>query len=77
MVDPHADSVEVFEEYGYIVKKEAANDYDAVIVTVNHKEFSDFTEADLRKFMKDDKGVLVDIKGLYRGKISNMDYWSL
>lgn len=77
VVDPHADSVEVFEEYGYIVKKEAANDYDAVIVTVNHKEFSDFTEADLRKFMKDDKGVLVDIKGLYRGKISNMDYWSL
>lgn len=77
VVDPHADSVEVFEEYGYIVKEEAGNDYDAVIVTVNHKEFSGFTEADLRKFMKDDKGVLVDIKGLYRGKISNMDYWSL
>jgi len=27
--------------------------------------------------MKDDLGVLVDVKGMYKGKIKNLEYWSL
>ena len=56
---------------------EPTNDYDAVIVAVNHKEYKDLTETDLRAMMKDDLGVLVDVKGMYKGKIKNLEYWSL
>lgn len=77
VVDPHADSLEVFEEYGYTVKDKPSNDYDAIIVTVNHQEFSNYTEKEFLEFFKDDQGVLVDIKGVYKEKIKNLDYWSL
>lgn len=78
VVDPQASSDEMLHEYGVaLVKTPSINDYDAVIVAVNHKEYAKLTEADFRKFMKDDLGVLVDVKGTYKGKIKNMEYWSL
>jgi len=27
--------------------------------------------------MKDDLGIFVDVKGIFKGKINNMEYWSL
>jgi len=27
--------------------------------------------------MKDDSGVFVDVKGIFKGKIHTMEYWSL
>ena len=77
LVDPHASSEEMEHEYGVPLKAEADNDYDAVIVAVNHAAYKNHTEADFRALMKDDLGVFVDIKGIFKGKIENMDYWSL
>lgn len=77
VVDPHADSAEVYEEYGYEVLDQAGKDYDAIIVAVNHKEYSNLSEADFKNLMRDDKGIIVDIKGIYKGKIKELDYWSL
>ncbi|MCB9224328.1 MAG: nucleotide sugar dehydrogenase [Crocinitomicaceae bacterium] len=77
VIDPHADSAEVFEEYGYEVIDAPKNNYDAIIVAVNHREYSNLTEDDFKKMMKDGKGIIVDLKGIYKGKIKDLEYWSL
>ncbi len=35
------------------------------------------TESDFQALMRDDRGVLVDLKGLFRGQIHHLTYWSL
>lgn len=75
-IDPYADPVEVEEEYGFQLKKENGNEYDAVIVAVNHKQYLDLDESYFSKLLNG-SGLLVDIKGIYRGKINKLDYWSL
>jgi len=77
VIDPHADTNELFEEYGFHLAEKAGNDYDAVIVAVNHKEYCNLTEQDFEGMLKGDDGIVVDLKGLYKGKIGKIDYWSL
>jgi UDP-N-acetyl-D-galactosamine dehydrogenase len=77
VIDPHANSEEVFEEYGFKVKSSPTNDYDAIIVAVNHAEYTKMKEADFRAMLKDDKGIIVDLKGIFKNEIKNIDYWSL
>lgn len=78
VIDPHAEMQEVKEEYDIQLKDQAEeNGYDAVIIAVNHKEYQNYTEDDFKALMKDDKGVLVDIRGSYRRKIQDLHYWSL
>lgn len=77
LVDPHASSEEMEHEYGVALTAQPTNDYDAVIVAVNHKEYMSLTEADFQKMLKDDKGIFVDVKGIFKGKIKQIDYWSL
>jgi UDP-N-acetyl-D-glucosamine/UDP-N-acetyl-D-galactosamine dehydrogenase len=75
IVDPHADSSELEHEYGFGLSK-LGKGYDGVIVAVNHKEYKTLDE----KFYKgilSNKGILVDIKGMYKGKIKGLTYWSL
>jgi UDP-N-acetyl-D-galactosamine dehydrogenase len=74
--DPHADSTEVQHEYGYDLVPEMKGPYDAVIVAVNHKEYADKDEAWFKKMLKP-KGVLVDLKGVFRKKVKGLNYWSL
>ena len=76
IVDPHADSADYQEEYGYPVTEEITGTYDAVIVAVNHKEYCDLDEAYFKSIMTD-VGVFVDIKGIYKNKFKDIDYWSL
>lgn len=78
IADPMANPAEVKHEYDLdLVDAPAAGAYDAVVVAVNHEPYRDFTESDLRSFMRDDDGILVDIKGIFRNKIENLTYWSL
>ncbi|MGY2130873.1 nucleotide sugar dehydrogenase [Hymenobacter sp. HD11105] len=78
IVDPHADSDELHHEYGFRLTsaEETRTDYDAVIVAVSHKPYIDKDEAFFQAITSDN-AVLVDIKGLYRGKMRDMHYWSL
>ncbi len=75
VVDPHADSDELKHEYGFGIDK-MGKGYDGVIVAVNHKEYKALDEKFFRSIM-DKKGVLVDVKGMYRGKMKELMYWSL
>lgn len=76
VVDPHADSEELEHEYGYSLTKETATDYNAVIVAVNHKEYSSLTEEYFKSITAKD-ALIVDLKGIYRSKLGDMNYWSL
>ena len=76
IVDPHADSADYQEEYGYPVTEEITGTYDAVILAVNHKEYCDLDEAYFKSILTD-VGVFVDIKGVYKNRFKDIDYWSL
>jgi UDP-N-acetyl-D-galactosamine dehydrogenase len=77
VIDPHADSSEMEHEYGVSLASEMRSDYDAIIMAVNHREYCQFDESYFKGLMKDGKGVFVDVKGIYRGKINDLTYWSL
>jgi UDP-N-acetyl-D-galactosamine dehydrogenase len=78
VVDPHADSEELHEEYGiHLTKEPKANGYDAIVVAVPHKEYLGLDESYFKGLLNGGHGALIDIKGLYRGKIKDLVYWSL
>ncbi|MCK9626999.1 MAG: nucleotide sugar dehydrogenase [Bacteroidales bacterium] len=78
IVDPHADGAEVRAEYGLeMVPSPQPNAYDAVIVAVSHKEYLNLTEEYFKTLTTSPDAFLADIKGLYRGKIQTLSYWSL
>lgn len=76
VVDPYADSDELKHEYGFGLAKNAAGDYDAVIVSVPHKEYLQLDEAYFTGITKE-HAMIADLKGVYRNKIKNRKYWSL
>lgn len=74
--DPFADNAEVHEEYGLNLTKQIGNDYDAIIVTVPHRQYLELDDAYFNSISK--PGALVaDLKGIYRNKITTRKYWSL
>ena len=77
LVDPHADSSEMEHEYGIALATETQNDYDAVIVAVNHEAYLALDEKYFQGILKDSNGVFVDVKGIYKNKMKELDYWSL
>jgi len=76
VVDPNADPGEVNKEYGLELKDKPTGKYDVVIVAVSHEQYLGLDEAYFSKLL-DKKGILVDIKGIYRDKIKKLTYWSL
>lgn len=78
VVDPHASPQQVKDYYHIDLKEKAdKNAYDAVIVAVNHAEYKELTEDDFKKLLKGGEGVLTDIRGMFKGKIKDLTYWSL
>lgn len=77
LIDPHASSEEMMHEYGVGLVEKPSNDYDAVIVAVNHKEYKNMSEDQFKSLLKDGRGVFVDVKGIFKGKIKDLEYWSL
>lgn len=75
VTDPYASSEEVREEYGFDLVRDFDNNYDAVVVAVNHKPYLELEEKDFLQMTKDN-GILIDIKGIYRNKIKTLTYWS-
>lgn len=76
VIDPHADSDELKHEYGFGLTDKIANDYDTVIVAVNHKEYLALDENYFKSLMSE-QPILIDIKGIYRNKFKDLTYWSL
>lgn len=76
VTDPLADSHELKEEYGFELTDKLANDYDAVIIGVNHKQYMAYDENFFSSILAPN-GIVTDVKGIYRGKIKKFGYWSL
>ena len=78
LVDPQASAEEVKEEYELTLREAPeAGAYDAIIAAVNHDEYTSFTESDFRHLLRQGEGTVVDVKGVFRGKTGDLDYWSL
>ncbi len=77
VVDPHADSKELFHEYHFgLAENGVSGKYDAVILAVNHDEYVALDERYFKGIMSEG-GLFVDVKGVFQGKIKELDYWSL
>jgi UDP-N-acetyl-D-galactosamine dehydrogenase len=76
VIDPRANSAELKHEYGFELSEKPSGKYDAVIVAVNHTEYSGLDEKYFVDICNKD-AVIVDAKGIYRGKIKTLNYWSL
>ena len=74
--DPFASSDEINHEYGFTLIPEISGKYDAVVVAVNHSEYLELKEEYFKGILSD-KGVLVDVKGIYRNSIKELEYLSL
>lgn len=77
LVDPHASSEEMVHEYGIGLIEKPTADYDAIVVAVNHKEYKSMNESDFKGLLKDGTGVFIDVKGIFKGQINDLEYWSL
>ncbi len=76
--DPQADSKEVASEYGFeLTSFNEIKDVDVIIVAVSHKEYKELNETDLKRLYKNDKHILLDVKGIYKDLKEKFDYWSL
>ncbi|MCX6267594.1 MAG: nucleotide sugar dehydrogenase [Bacteroidetes bacterium] len=76
ITDPYASHDELIHEYGFGLTSNIRHDYDAVVVAVNHQPYLDLTE-EYFKSITSENGILIDVKGIFRKKISGMKYWSL
>ena len=77
ITDPHASPNEVAKEYNLTIVDNISNDYDAVVVAVNHEEYQ---KLDLNYFRSITNGapILMDIKALYeRPQDDSITYWRL
>jgi len=79
VVDPYASPNEVAHEYKLTLMDAPSNDYDAVIVAVNHKEYESLDLNYFKSIMRD-KPILLDLKAIYDpGKVkeNGLSYWRL
>jgi len=74
--DPYANSDHLVHEYGFGLSGNLSNEYDAVIVAVPHEPYLCLDENYFAGITKS-HGLIADLKGLYRNKIINRNYWSL
>ena len=75
--DPHASPNEVAHEYKLTLVDSISDDYDAVVVAVNHAEYED-KDLDYYKSIMKEKPILMDLKAMY--PIPNDEdivYWRL
>jgi UDP-N-acetyl-D-galactosamine dehydrogenase len=77
LVDPHASSEEMMHEYGVGLIDQPGTQYDAIIVAVNHREYAALDESYFKGLLKEGQGIFIDVKGIYKGKINSLVYWSL
>lgn len=76
VVDPLAAAEEVKHEYNINMTDKVSGKYDAIILAVSHKSY---TNMDERFFIEhlNEKGVFFDVKGLYKNLSAKVKYLSL
>jgi len=75
ITDPHASPNEVAHEYNLSLTENLADNYDAIIVAVGHKDYKNLKTSDLRLKMNG-VPILFDLKGIFI-PMEDMAYWRL
>lgn len=78
ITDPHASPNEVAHEYGLTLMDQQSENYDAVIIAVQHREYVDQTAEELEAILNG-KAIVIDLKGIYKKEdfSSHVTYWRL
>ena len=76
VVDPYASPEEIKKEYEFELSPSIEGPYHGIVVAVNHKEYANLDEAYF-KSITHPGAVFADLKGIYRGEIKSLSYWSL
>jgi UDP-N-acetyl-D-galactosamine dehydrogenase len=76
VVDAFASAHEVEEEYGLQIQEKPSGKYDAVVVAVQHHQYRNMKESEFKALLSD-KGIFVDLKGIFRNSVKDLKYWSL
>ena len=64
--DPWADAEEVKHEYGIeLGQVNAEHPVDALVIAVGHNEFRSLSAVELKSYVRSNKPVLADVKGLF------------
>ena len=76
LTDPHASHNEVAHEYNLSMVDQISDDYDAVVVAVNHAEYQDHDQTYYESISKD-APIVMDLKGMYEPMNGSVQYWRL
>ena len=76
VVDPFAEPEEVREEYGLELADGEGRDYDAILLATAHRPYLEMAPQDLYAITRP-TGLIADLKGIFKGRILERDYWSL
>ncbi len=76
LADPYASNDEMEHEYGIGLVDKIGTNYDCIIVAVAHDEYKTLGE-DYFNSISNENGIFMDIKGIYKDKINQLQYWSL
>lgn len=77
VADPYASPNEVAHEYNLTLVDKISDDYDAVMVAVNHKEYEN-QDVDFFRSISKEEPIIFDIKGMYEpSKMEGTTYWRL
>ncbi len=74
--EPNVGSDEVYKEYQFGLIHQINDKYDAIIIAVPHNEYQNLDEDYFLSHAKENC-LLIDIKGIYRNKFTQFNYWSL
>lgn len=76
IVDPHASPEDVAHEYGLNLQQKAGENYDAVILAVNHREYAEL-DSDYFKKIVTPGALLFDVKGVFKDRETGVAYRTL
>lgn len=74
-IDPYASSEELLREYGMSLIEKIDERYDAVVLSVAHKQYRNMSASDFNKLANGDL-VLFDLKGIVPKELASF-YWTL
>ena len=76
ILDEHANKKDIKEKTGLSIINSPSKRYHCIIVAVKHDEYLHHSESHFKELIHEGGG-LIDIKGIYTGRIKDLNYWTL